>query len=163
MFLRWDLLDWIVVEVKGGMSYILEFGGENDLMSRIRIKRFRIRRVRIKTHFPLERPVADFPKIVIKMSHWSINIANYGKEGSIIWKGLSICWQIIRKVININKNSRKYDIFFKRSEKMVFSKRAVLVHDLSCIFWEDGIFFPKTLYSFLGRKVRDGFTLQKYT
>ena len=62
------MLDWIVVEVKRGMSYILEFGGENDLMSRIRIKRFRIRRVRIKTHFPLELPVADFPKIVIKMS-----------------------------------------------------------------------------------------------
>ena len=63
----------------------------------------------------------------------------------------------------LKKNSRKYDIFFKRSEKMVFSKRVVLGHDLSCIFWKDGIFFPKTSYSFLGRKVRDGFTLQKYT
>ena len=27
-------------------------------------------------------------------------------------------------------------------------------YDLSCIIWKDGIFFPKTWYFFLGRKVR---------
>ena len=53
------------------------------------------------------------------------------------------------------KNTRKYDIFFKLSEKMVFSKRATLGHDLSCIIWKDGIFFPKTWYFFLRQKVRD--------
>ena len=42
------------------------------------------------------------------------------------------------------KNTRKYDIFFKLSEKMVFPKRAVPAHDLSCIIWKAGIFFPKT-------------------
>ena len=53
------------------------------------------------------------------------------------------------------KNTRKYDIFFKLSEKMVFSKRATLGHDLSCIIWKDGIFFPKTWYFFIGQEVRD--------
>ena len=42
------------------------------------------------------------------------------------------------------KNTWKYDIFFKLSEKMVFPKRAAPAHDLSCIIWKDGIFFPKT-------------------
>ena len=51
------------------------------------------------------------------------------------------------------KNTRKYDIFFKLSEKMVFSKRAALGHDLSCIISKDGIFFPrKHDISSLGRK-----------
>ena len=53
------------------------------------------------------------------------------------------------------KNTRKYDIFFKRSEKMVFSKRAAQGHDLSCIIWKDSIFFPKTWYIFLGQELRD--------
>ena len=42
------------------------------------------------------------------------------------------------------KNTRKYDIFFKCSEKMVFSKRIAVGHDLSCIIWKDGTFSPKT-------------------
>ena len=40
------------------------------------------------------------------------------------------------------KNIRKYDIFFKPSEKMVFSRGAP-EHDLSCIIWKDGIFSRK--------------------
>ena len=48
------------------------------------------------------------------------------------------------------KNERKYDTFIKPSEKMLFSKRATLGYDLSCIIWKDGIFSPKT-YFFLGR------------
>ena len=54
------------------------------------------------------------------------------------------------------KNTQKYYIFFKPSEKMVFRKRAALGHDLSCIIWKDGIFFPKTWYFFPGQKVRGG-------
>ena len=54
-----------------------------------------------------------------------------------------------------HKNTRKYDIFFKRSEKMVFLKSAALGHDLSYITQKDGIFSPETWYFFLGRKVRD--------
>ena len=41
------------------------------------------------------------------------------------------------------KNTGKYDIFFKLSEKMVFSKRAAPGHDLSCIIWKNGIFLLK--------------------
>ena len=41
------------------------------------------------------------------------------------------------------KNTRKYDIFFKRSEKMVFWKRAAPGHDFPCIIWKDGIFSRK--------------------
>ena len=60
------------------------------------------------------------------------------------------------------KNIRKYDIFFKLSEKMIFSKRTTLGHDLSCIIWKDGIFFPRTWYFFfLGRKSEMTF-LKKY-
>ena len=40
------------------------------------------------------------------------------------------------------KNTRKHDIFFRSSEKMVFSKRATPGHDLSCIIWKDD-FFPE--------------------
>ena len=54
MFLRLDLLDWIVVKVNREMTYILEFRGENDLLSLLA-------RIRIKTHFLLEYPVANFP------------------------------------------------------------------------------------------------------
>ena len=42
------------------------------------------------------------------------------------------------------KNTRKYDIFFKLSEKMAFQKGAAPAHDLSCIIWKDGNVFPKT-------------------
>ena len=44
------------------------------------------------------------------------------------------------------RNTQKYDIFFKLSEKMVFSKRALLSHDLSCIIWKDGNFFPENIF-----------------
>ena len=47
------------------------------------------------------------------------------------------------KMIFLKKNTLKYDIFFKRSEKMVFSKRAAQGHDLSCIIWKDCIFSRK--------------------
>ena len=47
------------------------------------------------------------------------------------------------------KNTRKYDIFFKLSEKMVFSKRVAPGHDLSCVIWKDGIFFPENIIFFL--------------
>ena len=46
------------------------------------------------------------------------------------------------------KSTRKYDIFFRSSEKMVFSKRAAPGDDLSCIIWKDGIFFPKNTVFF---------------
>ena len=53
------------------------------------------------------------------------------------------------------KNTRKYDIFFRSSKKKVFSRRAAPGHDLPCIIWKDGIFFPKTRYFFLGQEAND--------
>ena len=44
------------------------------------------------------------------------------------------------------KNTRKYDISFKRSETMVFPKTTPPANDLSCIIWKDGIFFPENIY-----------------
>ena len=46
------------------------------------------------------------------------------------------------------KNTRKYNIFFKLSENMVFSKRAASAHNLFCIIWKDGIFFPENMIFF---------------
>ena len=69
----------------------------------------------------------------------------------------NMIWHLRRTMkddISQKKNTRKYDIFFKLSEKKVFSKRAAPGHDLSCIIWKDGIFFPKTWYFFPGQKVR---------
>ena len=53
------------------------------------------------------------------------------------------------------KNTRKYDIFFRSCEKKVFLKRAAPGHDLSCIILKDGIFFPEIRYFFLGQEASD--------
>ena len=50
------------------------------------------------------------------------------------------------------KNTRKYDIFFRSSKKKVFSKRAAPGHDLFCIIWKDGIFSRKHHIFSLARK-----------
>ena len=50
------------------------------------------------------------------------------------------------KMIFLKKNRWKYDIFFESSEKMVFPRRAPPAHDLSCIIWRDGIFFPENIF-----------------
>ena len=55
-------------------------------------------------------------------------------------------------MIFLKKNPRKYDIFFKYSEKMVFSKGIALGYDLSCIIWKDGIFSRKHAIFFLDGK-----------
>ena len=69
----------------------------------------------------------------------------------------NIIWRLRPKIKDdlSQKNTRKYDIFFKLSEKMVFWKRAARGHDLSCIVWKDNIFSPKTWYFFLGLKLRN--------
>ena len=54
------------------------------------------------------------------------------------------------KIIFLQKNTRKYDVFFKLSEKIVFSKITTLGHDLSCIT----MFSPKTWYLFPVRKMK---------
>ena len=61
-------------------------------------------------------------------------------------------------MISLKKNTWKYDIFFKCSEKMVFPKKIALEYDFSYIIWKDGIFFRKMWYFFFGRKMKDGFS-----
>ena len=59
------------------------------------------------------------------------------------------------------KNTRKYYISFKRSEKMVFSKRTTLGYDLYCIISKDGIFSRKHDIFSLDRELGVTF-LRKY-
>ena len=59
-------------------------------------------------------------------------------------------WNLI--FLKEKKNTRKYDISFKCSEKMVFAKWFALGHDLSCIIWKDGIFSQKHGIFSLGEK-----------
>ena len=57
----------------------------------------------------------------------------------------SIILNLKRKMkddLSQKKTTWKYNIFFKLSEKMVFSKRATPGHDLFGIIWKGGIFFP---------------------
>ena len=51
------------------------------------------------------------------------------------------------------KNTWKYDIFFKCSEKFVFPKKIALEYDLSRIIWKDGVFFSGKydIFSFNGK------------
>ena len=62
------------------------------------------------------------------------------------------------------KSTRKYDIFFKRSEKIIFSKRTAPGHDPSWTIWTGGIFFPKNMVFFPWTENERGVTfLKKYT
>ena len=54
------------------------------------------------------------------------------------------------------KNTRKYEIFFKCSEKMDFSRRTVQGLDLSCTIWKGGIFSSKHgIFSLDGKRGRN--------
>ena len=59
------------------------------------------------------------------------------------------------------KVTRKYDIYFKCSEKMVFSKRIVPRHDLFCNIWKGGIFFPQNMVFFPWTENERGVTFRK--
>ena len=98
------------------------------------------------------RPV----KMVIpKKSHWNMTFPVL--SGKMIFFPKKMILPPRRKMKDdlSQKNTRKYDIFFKCSQKMVFSKRTMPVHDLSCIVSKDSIFSPKAWYFFLGQKIRD--------
>ena len=53
-FLWRDLLLWIIVKVNGRMTHFLQFTGGYDFLGLFAS-------VRVKTPFPLERPVGNFP------------------------------------------------------------------------------------------------------
>ena len=58
------------------------------------------------------------------------------------------------KIIFLKKYTEIW-YFLQAPEKMVFRNRTASAHDLSCIIWKDGIFFPKTLSFFPGQKLKD--------
>ena len=60
------------------------------------------------------------------------------------------------------KNTRKYNIFFKLSKKMVFSKRDRRDMIFLAFSGKVGFFFPKTWYFFLGQDVRDDLCQEIY-
>ena len=51
-------------------------------------------------------------------------------------------------MIFLKKKTRKYDTFFKLSEKMIFPKTVAPAHDLSFVIWKYGIFFPENMTFF---------------
>ena len=59
------------------------------------------------------------------------------------------------------KNTSKYNIFFKCPEKMVFPKKIELQYDLFCIIWKDGIFSWKIWYFFFGWKMENDLSQEK--
>ena len=62
-----------------------------------------------------------------------------------------------------NKQTWKYGIFFKHSEKMIFPKNMALEYDLSCcIIWKDDISFSRNMFSFFRRKMEDNLSQKKY-
>ena len=84
-----------------------------------------------------ERSYFFFPKI------WSLD-----EKGKIIF---------LKK-----KKKRKYNVFFKCSEKMVFSEKIALEYDLFCNIWEDGISFSfLKIWCFLFRRNIKGDLSQK--
>ena len=81
MNLQWDLLDKNIVKIDGWVICLSDFTRETGLFVR----------VRIKTHFPLERPVAYFTEITIQISCRNAYIMNKETNGSIVEKELGIC------------------------------------------------------------------------
>ena len=98
-----------------------------------------------------------------KKSWWNmIFLVLSGKMTFLFSKNMILPLDGKWKMIFVKKNTRKYDIFFKCSEKMVFSKEIItLGYDLYCIIWKDGIFSRKHDISSLEGKWEASFS-KKY-
>ena len=57
------------------MTYLLDFTGKNNFL-------ILFARVIIKTHFPLERQVTYFPKVIVQMIHLLISLTIENREAS---------------------------------------------------------------------------------
>ena len=84
--------------------------------------------------------------IFLKISRWNMIFLVLSGKKMFIFPEIMIS-HLRRKMKDdlSQKNARKY-IFIKLSEKMVFSKRSALGHDISCIIWKDGIFFTENIF-----------------
>ena len=100
-----------------------------------------------KTIFPFSRRLEKmvFPK---KLRWNMIFLALLGKMKFLFTENMIL--YLRRKMTGdlSEKIARKYDIFYKLSENMVFPKGATPAHDFSCIIWKDGIFFPENMIFF---------------
>ena len=98
-----------------------------------------------KPYFPFSRRPEKmvFPK---KLCWNMIFLALLGKMIFLFPKNMMLYLRQKMKDDLSQKNTWKYDIFFEPSEKMVFPRRAPPTHDLSCIIWRDGIFFPENIF-----------------
>ena len=76
-------------------------------------------------------------------SRWNVNFFVSSGKMIFLFPENMILPQTENEGWSFSKNTRKYDIFFKCSEKMVFSKRIALGYDLSCTIWKGGVFFPR--------------------
>ena len=74
-----------------------------------------------------------------KKSHWNMIflVVLSGKMIFFVPENLILFFRWKMKDDLSQKNTWKYDIFFKCPKKMVFPKKIALKYDISCIIWKD--------------------------
>ena len=94
--------------------------------------------------------------IFSKKSHWNMIflVVLFGNMKLLFPENMILFFRWKMKDDISQKNTWKYNIFFKCPKKMVFPKIIALEYDLYYIIWKDGIFFRKT-YFFFGWKIKD--------
>ena len=94
---------------------------------------------------------------VSKKSRWNLNFLVLSENMIFLFPENMILppdgkW----KMTFLKKNTRKYEIYFKCSEKMDFPKRTAPGLDLSCIIWKGGIFSREHgIFSLDGKRERN--------
>ena len=94
--------------------------------------------------------------IFSKKSHWNMIflVVLFGNMKLLFPENMILFFRWKMKDDISQKNTWKYNIFFKCPKKMVFPKIIAREYDLYYIIWKDGIFFRKT-YFFFGWKIKD--------
>ena len=117
----------------------------------------------IKKRYTARKTIFSFSRrpekmVFLKKSHWNfIFLVLSGKIIFLFPKNMILPPDGKWKMIFLKKkNTRKYDIYFKCSEKMVFSKRIAAGDDLSYTIWKSGLFPQKHGIFSLERKQEKG-------
>ena len=91
---------------------------------------------------------------------WLVSVELYFGLTNITWcldRAILTNYRLVLLIlVKDNHCTESHIFFFQMSWKDGLSKKIALEHDLSCIIWKDGIFFPKTWSFFPGQKVKDG-------
>ena len=98
-----------------------------------------------------------FPKI----SHWNMIFLVLSGKIIFLFSKNMIFRRKRKDNLSKKKKKRKYNVFFKCSEKMVFSEKIALEYDLFCNIWGDGISFSFLKICFLFRRNIKGDLSQK--